>query len=142
MLINIPGQEYKRARLLVVDDESGIRDLFIHLIGGLGHEVVTVARGSEAIERAQAGLFDIVFCDMMMPGMNGFEVLSGLQESHENLPVVIMTGCPAEECESEARMLGAFAFLKKPFEIGEVSGLIALALARKTSGPDDDSAKN
>lgn len=134
MLINIPGKDYKRARLLVVDDESGIRDIFVHLIGGLGHEVVTAARGSEALKRAQAAPFDIVFCDMMMPGMNGFEVLSGLRQSHESLPVVIMTGCSADECESEARMLGAFAFLKKPFEIGEISGLIALALERKKTG--------
>ena len=134
MLINIPGKEFKRARLLVVDDESGIRDIFVHLIGGLGHEVVTAARGSEALKRAQDGLFDVVFCDMMMPGMNGFEVLNGLRRSHENLPVVIMTGCSTAGCESEARMLGAFAFLKKPFDLGEISGLIDLALARKKNG--------
>lgn len=124
-----------RARLLVVDDELGIRDMFTHLIGGLGHEVVTVSRGREAVKRAGAKTFDIVFCDMMMPGMNGFEVLDLLRKSHKDLPVVIMTGYTTDETESEARMLGAFAFVTKPFEVGEIEGLIARALAAKKGGP-------
>jgi two-component system nitrogen regulation response regulator GlnG len=71
----------------------------------------------------------------MMPGMNGFKVLSSLQKSHKDLPVVIMTGHSREKYESEARMLGAFAFLPKPFVIGEIEDLIARALARKKGGP-------
>ena len=59
--------------------------------------------------------FDIVFCDMMMPGMNGIEVLSGLQKSHKDLPVVIMTGHSRAKYEHEAMMLGAFAFLTQAF---------------------------
>ncbi|HEX4046662.1 MAG TPA: response regulator [Elusimicrobiota bacterium] len=123
------------ARLLVIDDELGIRDMFSHLIGGLGHEVVTVSRGREAVKRAGAKPFDIVFCDMMMPGMNGFEVLDVLKKSHRDLPVVIMTGYTTEETESEAKMLGAFAFVTKPFEVGEIEDLIARALALKKGGP-------
>jgi DNA-binding NtrC family response regulator len=117
------------ARLLVVDDEPGIREMFAHLIGGLGHDIVTVSRGRDALKRAETDAFDVVFCDMMMPGMNGFEVLISLQKSHKNLPVVIMTGYSTEETEPEARMLGAFAFVTKPCEIDEVEALITRALA-------------
>lgn len=124
--------------MLVVDDESGIREIFALLIGGLGHKVVTVSRGREAIQRAKTKPFDIVFCDMMMPGMNGFKVLSGLQKSHKDLPVVIMTGHSREKYEPEARMLGAFAFLPKPFVISEIKDLIARALARKKGRPGTD----
>ena len=128
----------RRARLLVVDDEPSIRKIFTLLIGGLGHKVVTVSRGQAALKRAQTKPFDIVFCDMMMPGMTGFKVLSGLQKSHKDLPVVIMTGHSREKYESEARMLGAFAFLPKPFDVGEIKDLIARALARKKGGAGVD----
>ena len=127
-----------RARVLVVDDEPSIRELFVHRIGSLGHDVITVSQGQDALEHARTGTFDVVFCDIIMSRMDGFEVLSGLQKTHANTPIVMMTGSPAVKYEIEARILGAFAFLRKPFDFDAVTGLISLALARKTGESNED----
>jgi DNA-binding NtrC family response regulator len=126
--------EAPTARVLVIDDERGIRDVFIHLLGGGGHRVVAAADGKAALSLIAAESFDIVFCDLMLTGMSGFAVLSTIQKSHKHLPVVVMTAYPTNEVESGAKMLGSFAFLPKPFEISAVERLIALALGSKKSG--------
>lgn len=117
-------QERPGARLLVIDDERGLRDMFARVIGSLGYQVVTAPNGEEGVALARAEPFDAVFCDIMMPGISGIEVMQILRREKPELPVVIMTGYPNAESEQDALALGAAAFMAKPCTIEEIEAVI------------------
>lgn len=119
----------RRARVLVVDDEKGVRDVLQNILQRQGHHVIPAPDGATAIRLSAANEFDIVFCDLMLPGMSGFAVLSALRKHRRRLPVVVMSGYPTDEVRSGSLLLGAFAFLAKPFELERIHALIARALA-------------
>lgn len=106
-------------RVLVVDDEPVVRDLFKRAMKVMGHEVVCVEDGHKAIEKVKEDSFNIVFLDMVMPGMDGLQTFKGMRELSPELPVVMMTGFSVEEKMEEALKLGAFDCLYKPFDIAK-----------------------
>ena len=117
-------------RLLVVDDEPGILEMFASVFGKLGCTVVTAPGGVEALRLAVDEPFDIAFCDTSMPVMSGLAVMRALHKLQIDLPVVIMTGYPSDESELDAKLLGAFAYIAKPSEISVLETLIDRALAQ------------
>lgn len=119
------------ARILVVDDEPGIRDMFLRVVGGLGYHVVAVPSGEDALRRLGSQQFDVAFCDLMLNGMNGLSLMKALLRDRPGLPVAIMTGYPTADVEAGARRLGAFAFLSKPCQLREIEAAIAAALTRR-----------
>jgi CheY-like chemotaxis protein len=80
-----------KKRILVVDDEEGIRLLFKEELEEEGCEVEIAASGEEAIERLESNSIDLVLLDVKMPGMDGIEVLRKVKERWKNLPVVLCT---------------------------------------------------
>ncbi len=132
------GQEESRpARILVVDDEESIRDLLRLVLTGEGYSVVTANDGEEAIEYLEARRFDIVITDLVMPGVNGVEVLRAAKRIDPNYPVIVITGYPSVETVTELVRLGAGDYLTKPFNIDVVRVTVAklLGMGRMNGEP-------
>lgn len=118
-----------RARILVVDDEANIREILSEILMNGDHEVVTAADGAEALHLLREnGGFDLVFTDLGLPGMNGYEVASEVKKIHPHLPVGLVTGWGATLDAEKAREHGVDLVLSKPFRFDQVLGLVEEAL--------------
>jgi len=84
-------EEESMKKILVVDDEANIRELFREELEDMGYEVTTVGDGSEALSLLDRTPFDLVTLDMRMPDMDGIETLRKMKEKNSSLPVVICT---------------------------------------------------
>jgi CheY-like chemotaxis protein len=103
------------ARVLVADDEPGIRTLICEILQDEGHEVVTAPDGPRAIEKAVQDKPDLAIIDVMMPGLSGDEVVERLDEAGlEKLPVIYISAVPYSGRVDHARPA---AFIPKPFDI-------------------------
>lgn len=101
-------------RVLLVDDQDELRELFRRTLRKDGHEVVTAANGRSAVELARESRFDVVISDVRMPDMNGVELLQELHESDPDLPVLLISGSPDLETAMKAVQFGAIEYLVKP----------------------------
>ncbi len=123
------GQEESRpARILVVDDEESIRDLLRLVLTGEGYSVVTANDGVEAIEYLEAQRFDLIITDLVMPKVNGVEVLRAAKRIDPNYPVMVITGFPSVETVTKLVRLGVGDYLTKPFNIDVVIVTVAKLL--------------
>ena len=118
-------------RVLVVDDELAIRDLLRSTVEALGHEVICVEDGHKAIKKVKEEPFDIVFLDMVIPGMDGLEILATIKKMNSDLPVVMMTGFSLEGEMQKAIKLGAVDCIYKTFDRVEGREVISRLLKKK-----------
>ena len=103
-----------KARILVIDDESAIRDSMRMILEYEGYDFLGAATGEEGITLAERESVDLVFLDIKMPGMDGLEVLGKLKAQADQLPVVMISGHGTVATAVEATKLGAFDFIEKP----------------------------
>ncbi|MCL5290123.1 MAG: response regulator [Eubacteriales bacterium] len=115
---------FQPLKILVVDDQVGVRSLFEILIREEGDEAYIAQNGMEAVELACQVIPDLVFMDVKMPLMGGIEALERIKEVLPETDVVIMTSYGAEETLTRAMQKGALCFLAKPFDIGEIKEFI------------------
>ncbi|MCH7712262.1 MAG: response regulator [Chloroflexi bacterium] len=122
------------ATVLVVDDESDIRELLADTLLDAGFQVIEAANGESALARASRDQPDIMLLDISMPGMDGFEVLWRLKEDPytQELPVILLTAVPAYEGEKMGMDLGIKHYICKPWEPGVVEAVVRVALAEET----------
>jgi len=121
----------KKANVLVVDDEEIVCEIIRESLAGMGHHVVTANDGETASRFVKEDHFDIVFLDVSMPGKNGLEVLKELKSIDPRLRVVMISGSPDENLADKVITQGAFSFLKKPFSLHELRGVVANILGAK-----------
>ncbi len=119
----------KKKNVLVVDDEKLISMDLKKIITSQGHEVVTTQSGVEATRMIEDSRFDLVFLDLMLPDINGLEVLREIKKSKRDLPVVIITGYPDSEVMNQALELGPISALKKPFNRQQIRDILKILLA-------------
>jgi EAL domain-containing protein (putative c-di-GMP-specific phosphodiesterase class I) len=112
-----PPETASRGRLLVVDDEAGLRDLFATILGEAGWQVDTAQSGETAISLLVDHRYDVVLSDIDMPRMNGLQVLRAVRAHDLDLPVLLVTGHPQLESAVEALEQGALRYLLKPVSI-------------------------
>lgn len=110
------------ARVLVTDDEKPIRGLLRLVLQQAGHEVQEAADGAEALRACRRESFDLIFCDLLMPGKEGLETIREVRKTFPGLKVVAMSGGlrAAVDVLKVARLMGAHAVLAKPFTRQEV----------------------
>ncbi len=114
-----------RKRVLIIDDQAGIRALFREIFGVFGCDVVEAGNGYEGLTVASECAPDIIFLDMKMPGLSGIETLRILRRDKEvGVPVVLVTAYQEADMISEAERLGVAARLVKPFDVEELYGLM------------------
>jgi CheY-like chemotaxis protein len=99
--------------VLVVDDESGMRETLVDILEAAGYTVTPAADGGAALKLARAQPFDVIIMDIRMPVMTGVEVLAAL--THPPPQIVLMTAYAMEEQLRDARDHDAFAIMQKPF---------------------------
>jgi twitching motility two-component system response regulator PilH len=112
----------KEAHILVVDDSPTIRAVLGKMLTQDGHVVFKAADGESAIELARNELPDLIFLDIVMPGMNGFAVLRALRREAltHDIPIVMISGNLQATEQFYVQRFGADDFMKKPFGRGEV----------------------
>lgn len=116
-------------RILIVDDEPSIRKVLAAHLTKLGHEVDTAAGGEEALDALAGAPFDLVVTDLKMPGLDGMAVLAWVRQNLPEVPVLILTAHGTVDSAVDALKNGAFDYITKPFEQGELYAAIAKALA-------------
>jgi two-component system nitrogen regulation response regulator NtrX len=109
-----------KPRILVVDDESAIRDSLKMILEYEGYEVVGAATGQDGLSLAEREPADLVLLDIKMAGMDGIEVLQRLRATQEALPVIMISGHATVSTAVEATKLGAFDFIEKPLSTERV----------------------
>lgn len=110
------------AKLLIIDDERGIRNTLREILADEGHEVEVAENGKQGLEMAQAKAYDLIFSDIKMPEMDGLEVLKALKEGEEPVetPVVMISGHGDVETAVQALKMGAYDFLLKPLDLNRI----------------------
>jgi len=119
------------ARILCVDDEEIILDVFRKILVLDGYSVDTVETGQEALGLVQTHNYDFVFTDLKMPGMSGTEVAKSVKHLRPDIDVVIITGYATVESAVECMKYGAMDYLQKPFSEGELRTFVRHALIRR-----------
>jgi two-component system nitrogen regulation response regulator NtrX len=104
-----------KSRILVIDDEAGIRDSMRRTLEYQGYQFVGAATGQEGLALIERDPPDLVFLDIKMPGMDGLEVLERIKASNPAVPVVMVSGHGTAQNAFEARDKGASGFIEKPF---------------------------
>lgn len=107
-------------KILIVDDQQGIRMLLSEVFKNEGFETLLASNGAEAVQIFENNMLDCVLLDMKIPGMHGLEILKKIKEVYADLPVIMMTGDSDKEVMNEAENCGADYFFAKPFNILEV----------------------
>src|SRR5713101_7438527 len=121
------------ARLLVVEDEPNILELLSASLRYAGFEVITAAAGGEAVQAAQRHRPDLIVLDVMLPDMDGFDVVRRLRGGGTRIPVVFLTARDSTEDKIRGLTLGGDDYVTKPFSLEEVIARIR-AVLRRTSG--------
>ena len=117
------------ARILIADDEDGLRWVLEKGLRQAGYDVTSVKDGETALRAFAESPFDLVFLDIRMPGMDGLTALGKLRELRADAHVVVMTAHGTMETAIQAMQRGAYDYLAKPFDIDEVLLLAERALA-------------
>lgn len=118
-------------RILIVDDEEGMRRLLGRVLTREGYETVAVGSGAEAVRQVAAERFDLVVTDIKMPEMDGLQLLAELKAFEPSLPIIVMTAYGTIENAVQALRSGAYDYLVKPFENDEIKLTVAKVLERE-----------
>ncbi|MFT3771743.1 MAG: response regulator transcription factor [Minicystis sp.] len=118
-------------RILVVEDEPRLRELIARTLRGEGYEVDAAGDGAEGFDRAQAGAYDLVVLDVMLPTMSGLEISMRLRRKGVRTPVLMLTARDAVDDRVAGLDAGADDYLVKPFAFVELSARIRALLRRQ-----------
>jgi len=125
------GETANTASVLIVDDEELVRNLLVEALGMEGYQVDTALNGLEALDRLGDQSYDAIITDLAMPKMNGLELIRETNESYPDIPKIIITGAGTLENAIEAVRLGAYDYVKKPLNLGELSLLLNRAIGNR-----------
>ena len=120
-----------RKRILIVDDEDIVVRSCLRILSGDEYNVEVAGNGLEALEKINEQEYDMVILDIMMPKMNGIEVLQRVKETHPDIDVIMITGLNEIDTAVKAMKLGAFDYLPKPFDPEEFELVVARAFERR-----------
>ena len=125
-----------RPKLLIVDDDSSLREFLEIFLAKEGYKVDSAETGQEALEKVKNSSYSLVITDVRMPGMDGVELLKRLKSLDANLPVILITAFASLDAAVDAMKEGAWDYLTKPFKIEELREVIENALSSRqdTSG--------
>ena len=137
------------ARILVVDDDVAVQSTVRLLLERAGHSVVTAGDGRKGLSLCETGDFHLLFLDIFMPGMDGFETMRMVRQHRPLMPIIVISGRPisvepdsAPDFLTMATKLGAISSLQKPFKpvdlLAAVTGCLEAAGRRSPSSPPSD----
>lgn len=118
-------------RILIVDDEEIIRNLVLEVIEDLGYRGSAVSDGYKAIESLKKERYDLMITDIKMPGIDGLELINKAKEVSPELITIIITGYASIETARKAIREGAYDYILKPFDLGELKTAISNAIEKR-----------
>lgn len=122
------------ARILIVEDEEAIREGLIDVLVFHKYETDSAATGPEGLEKALTGKFDLILLDIMLPGMDGYEICNRIRVEDRNQPIIMLTAKTSDEEIVQGLKLGADDYVAKPFSIQQLVLRIEAVLRRSQMG--------
>lgn len=128
------------ARILVAEDEEGVREFVRRALSHQGHEVTAVNDGTRALEALGAGQYDLLLTDIVMPGMDGIALALKVSKDHPELPILLMSAYPGQR--ERAHNLDALVHrvISKPFSLEEICAAAEDTLAGAAAGAADQAS--
>jgi DNA-binding NtrC family response regulator len=118
-------------RILIVDDEEIVLKSCLRILGDGNYELEAVQDGLEALRKIETSDYDVLILDIMMPKIDGLEVLQRVKEMHPDIDIIMITGLSQIETAVRAMKLGAFDYLPKPFDPDELKLVVQRAFERR-----------
>lgn len=119
-------------RVLVVDDDEAIRNALAEYLQTLNYEVVTASDGEDALNKYHKGDFQLILADLMMPNMDGIQLLKRVREIDEDVLFLMITGHPSIGTAVESINRGADDYITKPFHLEEVKHRLNKAIEKRS----------
>ncbi|MFQ5480093.1 MAG: sigma-54-dependent transcriptional regulator [Thermodesulfobacteriota bacterium] len=121
-------------RVLIVDDDSNLRELLEEGVQDWGYDVGTAGSGEEAMQCLATDNYNVVVCDLKMPGMGGLKLLSAIKAFDSMIQVIIITGYATLDTAVKAMEAGAYEYLTKPFRLDELMVIMKKISKRVNEG--------
>ena len=121
----------EKARILVVDDEESMGKFMQIMLSKEGYDVTAVQSGPEALEQVKNKNFDLVIADLMMPKMDGIQLLKEVKNVNSDLGFIVMTAFASVDTAIEAMKKGAYDYVTKPFKVDEIKLTVKNSLEQK-----------
>jgi DNA-binding NtrC family response regulator len=118
------------ARVAVVEDEVNMRGLLSRILEGEGYQVDSFDSAEGFLRKFEAGKYGVIVQDVRMPGMDGIEMLKNVVEQDHDVQAVVITAYSTGETAVEAMRLGAFSYVRKPFDSDEIRRVVKMAFER------------
>jgi len=128
----------RKIRLLIVEDEAAIRTGLMDVLVYYGYDVECAADGPAGLDKALSGRFDLVLLDVMLPGMDGFEICNRIRAQDRDQPVIMLTAKSTDEDIIQGLSLGADDYVAKPFSVAQLVLRVRAVLRRSRIGAELD----
>nr|WP_027177186.1 sigma-54 dependent transcriptional regulator [Maridesulfovibrio hydrothermalis] len=119
------------ANILIIDDELIARENLVHVLTKEGYNAVAVETGVEALQQLEKNEYELVLTDLMMPGMNGIQILEHIKEMQPTTEVIVITGHATVSTAVVAMQKGAHSYIAKPFNLDELRMQVLKALEQR-----------
>lgn len=126
----------RKLRILLVEDEEAIRTGLVDVLVFHGYEVDCAETGPDGLKKALTGHFDLVLLDIMLPGMDGYEICNRIRAEDRNQPIIMLTAKTSDDEIVQGLKLGADDYVPKPFSIQELMLRIEAVLRRSQAGQE------
>ncbi len=128
----------RKIRILVVEDEAAIRDGLVDVLVFHGYDTDCAADGNAGLDKALSGRFDLILLDVMLPGMNGFDICNRVRERDPEQAIIMLTAKTSDEDIIQGLSLGADDYVAKPFSVAQLMLRIQAVLRRSRIGIERD----
>jgi two-component system response regulator RegX3 len=127
----------RKSRLLIIEDEAAIRDGLIDVFVYHGFDVDSCGNGTAGLEKALTGRYDLVLLDIMLPGMNGYDICDAIRAQDRSQPIIMLTAKTSDEEIIQGLKLGADDYVAKPFSIQQLVLRVEAVLRRSEEGREE-----
>lgn len=124
----------RKIRILIIEDEVAIRNGLVDVFVFHGYAVEAAAEGLQGLEQALGGTFDLILLDIMLPGMDGFEICNRIRAEDPEQPIIMLTARTADEDIIQGLSLGADDYVSKPFSVAQLVLRVEAVLRRSHLG--------
>jgi len=120
----------RKIRILIVEDEVAIRNGLVDVFVYHGYDVDAAVDGTEGLEKALSGQFDLILLDVMLPGMNGFDICNRVRSQDRDQPIIMLTAKSSDDDIIQGLSLGADDYVAKPFSVAQLVLRVQAVLRR------------
>jgi len=133
---------HHKIRILIVEDEIAIRTGLMDLLVFHGYDVDSAAEGRDGLDKALSGNFDLILLDVMLPGIDGFEICNQIRTRDRDQPIIMLTAKTSDADIIQGLSLGADDYVAKPFSVTELLLRVQAVLRRSSKGIEMDTHIN